>query len=241
MNINMTSDAIKMEKKMSNIVASQLPFATAITLTKTAQKIMNDEKREMRRVFDRPVPYTMRAIFFRPANKADKIIKSEVAFREFAGKGTPAYKYLMPNIKGGMRGAKRHERQLRANGILQEPMLTAPAKDAPLNRYGNISGATYQSILSEVGAAFYASGNQSMTKRSRRRKRVRGYYVAKKNGRTVGIRQQTGGESKRILNFIKPVSYQPRFDFYGVAQKRVDLSLQNTFRYYLKQAIRTAK
>jgi len=237
----MTSDAIKLEKKMSNIVASQLPFATAAALTKVAQKVMTDEKREMRTVFNKPTPYTMRALAIRPASKDDKIIKSEVFFREFAGKGTPAYKYLMPNIKGGMRGAKRHERQLRANGILQEPMLTAPAKDAPLDSRGNISGAVYQSILSEVGAAFYASGNQSMTKRSRKRKRVRGYYVAKKNGRAVGIRQRDGSQNKRILNFIKPVAYRPRFDFYGVARKRVELSLESTFKYWLKRAIRTAR
>ena len=238
----MTSDAINMEKKMSNIVASQLPFATAITLTKTAQKIMNDEKREMRRVFDRPTPYTTRAVFAKPANKKDTPIMSEVAFRFTATKGTVAEGYLRPHIKGGMRPVKRHERHLRANNILREPMLTAPAKDAPLDRYGNIPAGVYQSILSELGAAAYAdTNNQSITKRSRRRKRVRGYYVARKNGRTVGVRQQTGGSSKKILNFITPPMYQPRFDFYGVARKRVNLSLQNTFKYYLKQAIKTAK
>ena len=237
----MTSDAIKIEKKMSNIVASQLPFAIASTLTSVASKIMADERREMRRVFNAPTPYTLRALAIRPALKDAKVIKSEVFFREFAGKGTPAYKYLMPNIKGGMRSPKRHERQLRMNGILQEPMLTAPARDAPLNKYGNIEGGVYQSILSELGAAFYASGNQSMTKRSRKRKpKVHGYYVVKKGGRAVGVRKREGTQTKRILNFIRPVSYQARFDFYGVAQKRVDLSLQSTFRSRLRTAIRTA-
>lgn len=242
MNINVTSDAIKLEKKMSNIVQSQLPFATAAALTKIAQKVMADEKREMRRVFDQPTPYTMRAMAIRPASKDAKIIQSEVFFREFAGKGTPAYKYLMPNIKGGMRSAKRHERALRAHGILNPPMLTAPARDAPIDGRGNMAGGIYQSILSEVGAAFYASGNQSMNKTGRRRKKkVRGYYVVKKGGRAVGIRQRDGANTKRILNFIKPVAYQPRFDFYGVAHKRIDLSLESTFKYWLKRAIRTAR
>ena len=239
----MTSDAIKLEKKMSNIVQSQLPFATAAALTKVAEKVMADEKREMRRVFDQPTPYTMRAMAIRPARKDAQIIQSEVFFREFAGKGTPAYKYLMPNIKGGMRSAKRHERALRANGILNPPMLTAPARDAPIDSRGNIAGGIYQSILSEVGAAFYASGNQSMNKTGRRRKKkIRGYYIAKKGGRAVGIRQRISKEeSRKILNFIQPVAYQPRFDFYGVAYKRINLSLESTFKYWLNRAIRTAR
>lgn len=236
--IKITRDIGLFKNKLNKKVKKQLPFATALALTRTAEGLMKRQKKEMRRVFNKPLPYTVNAVAFQGADKRDPKPDARVFFREFAGKGTPAYKYLEPNIHGGPRRAKAHERRLRSLGILTANGFTAPGRDAPVNARGNIAGGHYTRLLAAVGAL----GGDSTTARSRRRnKGVRGYYVARKGGRAVGIRRHVGGQSKRILNFIGSPSYRPRYDFYGLSDRYVKKFLPRNFRSAFRMAMRTAR
>src|ERR1035441_633525 len=78
-------------------VLRQLPFATAKALTRTAQLIKAAEVDEMRRVFDRPTPWTLNSVFITPATKDNLIAR--VWLKQDAAKGTPAAKYLLSEIR----------------------------------------------------------------------------------------------------------------------------------------------
>ena len=173
--LNIKDDITKLSNRLSNYQRKQIPFATALALTRTAQGMRREQQRTMRRVFDKPVPFTVGnserggSLAFQPANKKDPVPESRVFFTEFAGKGTPAYKYLTPQIFGGPRRQKRHEIAL--SNKLGQKIYTSPGADAPLLRNGNISGGQYTRIL----AAVEALGESSSTERSRTRNRgVRG-------------------------------------------------------------------
>jgi hypothetical protein len=238
---NISDDITRLSNRLSNIQRQQLPFATALAMTRTAQGLLREQKKEMRRSFQKPVPYTMKAIAYQPADKKDEVINSRVFFRQFSGKGTPAYKYLEPNIFGGQRGQKRHEKIL--SNKLGGTIFTAPASDAPVNAAGNITGGNYTRILAAVQAFNEVGYTSNATTGSKKRnKSVRGYYVAHKNGKAVGIRQRTGGSNKKILNFFDtPPTYSKRYDFYGLGERYVAKNLPRNFKSALRQAIRTAR
>ena len=234
-------DITKLSNRLSNIQRQQLPFATALAMTRTVQGLEREQRKEMRRVFDKPVRWTMNSLAKQTANKKHKPINARVFFKEDAPKGTPACKYLTPNIEGGMRRQKRHEVLLSRK--LGATIFTAPAKDAPINAAGNITGGNYTRILAAL-QSFEEVGFQgnSTTKSRKRNKAVRGYYVAHKDGRATGVRQRVGNESKQILNFTtKAPSYSKRYDFYGLGDRYINKFLPSNFRSALRLALRSPK
>ena len=251
--LTIKDDIAKLSNRLSNVQRKQIPFAAALTLTRTAQGMRKEQQRTMRRVFDKPVRFTVGdadkggSLAVKPANKKEVPVESRVFFTEFAAKGTPAYKYLTPQIFGGQRRQKRHELMLSQK--FGQKIYTTPGADAPLLRNGNISGGQYTRILAAVEALEALkvkdegwSGNSS--KRSRRRNPgVRGYYIARKGGKAIGVRQRKrGGESKKILNFVdRSPTYKPRYPFYKVGRAYVKKHLATNFRKSLRTALRTAR
>jgi|DEB0MinimDraft_10_1074344.scaffolds.fasta_scaffold49633_2 hypothetical protein len=221
-------------KNLTNMQQKQLPFATALGLTRTAQGAVRAQKKEMTRVFDRPTPYTRGALKHLPASKDARRIRSAIFLAEFAGKGTPADRYLAPHIFGRMRRQKPHERRLMMKGILPAGFGTVPDGEAPLNRYGNINPSVYAKILSEVGAL----GDQSFTGKRKKKKR---YYVAYKQGKPVGIRERQGQTSRKILNFAPIKRSRKIYDYYGLTERYVRKNVQRDFNSAFRYAMRTAK
>lgn len=233
--LDVNTDIKRLTKKLDRIQAKQLPFATALALTNTAKGLLSEQKREMKRSFTKPVAYTLKSIAYQSANKKDRPIQSRVFFREFSGKGTPAYKYLTPNIAGTRRRQKRHEKLLSQK--VGRKIYTAPASGAPRNAAGNITGGYYTKILSQV-QAFGEVGFRA----NARRKGSQGFYIARKGGQPVGIRKREGGESKKILNFTSaPPAYKRRYDLYGSSDKYVSDKLTKNFRKALRYALKTAR
>src|SRR4051812_1565196 len=85
-------------RRTKDFQQNQQPFAIALALTRTSQQIKDIQQQKMREVFDQPTPYTLNAIFVTPATKST--LTSSTFFKEFASKGTPAPKYLMPEVQG---------------------------------------------------------------------------------------------------------------------------------------------
>ena len=246
--LSIKDDITKLSNRLNSVQRQQIPFATALTLTRTAQGMRREQQRTMRRVFDKPVRFTVGdadkggSLAVKPANKKETPIESRVFFTEFAGKGTPAYKYLTPQIFGGLRRQKRHEIALTRK--IGKKIYTTPGADAPLLRNGNISGGQYTRILAAVQALPETGYLGNATTRSRKRNTgVRGYYIARKGGQPVGIRQRKrGGESKKILNFVdRSPMYRPRYPFYKVGRAYVKKHLAINFRKSLRIALRTAR
>lgn len=235
LDIKVDSNIKSVLKDMKNIQHKQLPFAIALAFTRTAQGLLKEEKKLLDSSLHKPTTYTKRFMQYTPANKKDRPINASVGFRQFAGKGTPAQKYLTPNIVGGVRGQKRHEKALSAK--VGRKIYTGPARDAPVNSSGNIAGGYYAKVLSQV-QAFGEVGYRANAKR----RGSQGFYIASKGGVAVGIRQRVGGESKKILNFMDtPPSYRPRYPFYTVGEKYIKKNVGRNFKSAYRLAVRTSK
>ncbi|WAR46954.1 hypothetical protein [Methylomonas rapida] len=201
---------------------SQIPFATSLAINRTADLVRKAIVAEMKRVFDRPTPFTLNSLYVSPSNK-DKLeavvwlkdgndvvkagpyatmTKDGVNWSRYQPKdiaksgnvGTPATKYLGPEIFGGQRNARNSERRLRDAGLLGSSMFTTPAKgaEALLDKYGNMSGSFVKQILSGLQAADYALGwTSNVTARSIARNPDRAMYFV------VGGKENPQGIARR--------------------------------------------
>lgn len=246
--------------KMSDLEKRQVPFAMAKALTKTAQQVQAEEVKVMQRTLDRPTPYTLKALYVKPATKAD--LSSAVYFKDksSAGKGNPAANWMLPQVAGGKRSLKRFESALRNRGILPHGMFVAPGSACPTDAYGNIPGSFIVKILSyfkSFGEQGYRANITDERKgkmwKGTRTKRGEAFFFSRGPGHWYGRDQHlpagiyqriqfVGGTAiKPIMMFVKEPSYSKRFPFYETAQKIINQNLNRNFSEAMRDAIRTAK
>lgn len=233
----------------------QLPFAMVVALNRTANDVKAAEVAEIRRVFDRPTPYTLRSLYTSRATKEK--LQAEVWLKDDrAGSGTPATRYLLPQIEGGLRGNKGFERLLQRAGIMEPGERAVPADGARLDPYGNMSRGQIVQIISQLkaqGTAGY-SLNASNAKRSVAKRASQQYFASQgttsyRRGearqhlpRGVWLRKKTAGGSTLmpVLLFTRRDRYAKRFDFFGVGQRTVAARFPFHFDAAATLAINTA-
>jgi hypothetical protein len=204
----------------------QLPFVTAVALTNAMKDARTAEISEMQRVFDRPTRYTLNSIQVVPATKAKLV--AELRFKEFGG--TPADKYLGPEVRGGPRAPKGFERALRAAGILWAGEFAVPGPGAKLDAYGNLSGGQITRILSALGASRDASQNTRRRPRLASRRRNLDYFVLRGARAPAGVYLRVGRRGIPVLFFVRAPTYRPRYPFYEVGRKVVPAAFARHFR-----------
>lgn len=242
-------DATRYARTLGTIAEKQLPFAIAKTLTLSAKKAVTvDLPAEMKRAFDKPTPYTLRALAYLPATKSN--LQAQILPRAFAGKGNIAWEYLDPEVVGGPRGGKSSEKRLQA--LLGQPVFLIPAKGAKLDSYGNISRGQMTKILSGLGAMIDPAQNAT-AKSARRSKRLivshgakrknSQYFIARSSGKPVAVYELKGkGRVVPVLIISpRPPKYRPRFQFGPVIARSINASMPGLFASTLDAAIRTAR
>lgn len=257
----------KSVKEMLRGYERQLPFAMAKGLTKLGQLVKEEEIQEMKRVFDRPTPFTLNSLKLTQAKK-DRL-SATVWFKDPPRLGS-AQHYLEPQVYGGGRELKRLEKLLKMQHLM-------PGAGAKLDAYGNLSKGQLTQVLSVLKTFNMAGYDMNLTSRSgKRNRKPRDYFaVTKKRGGLVpGIYQRVqsgvgfGAKTKKALPFgewqkgrtrgrissvirargVKPIliqgkapRYQARFDFFGVAQRNIDRNYQRVFSEVVGEIIRTAR
>jgi hypothetical protein len=143
----------------------------------------------MKRSLDRPMPYTLNSLYLQRATPANQ--QARVWFKDFAPKGTPAGKYLMPQVHGGERSDKRFERSLQRAGYLQRGKQLVPASG--IRSRLDSSTATCRAASTRKSCRSCALG-RPVSERDRRldkrRRRSRGgpqYFYGNPNGRGRGV------------------------------------------------------
>lgn len=209
--------------------AKQWPFAIAMALTRIGKRVKTAEVAEMKAVFDRPTRYTLNSLRLEPARKTD--LEARVWFREFAGKGTPAADYLLPQVYGGNRVQKRFERRIGLGYLM-------PTSAAPLDRYGNVRRSVYSKILSGVGAQL--DPHQNSRRGSRKRKT---YFAGQPKGHGVaGIWERVSRTRiKPLFITIPSPNYEKRFAFFEVAERTVAANWTIEFETSIQRALGTAR
>jgi hypothetical protein len=241
--VNVKLDVARLKKGLM-LQQSQVRFATAVALTRTAKVAEQEIKRKIDEVFDNPTPFTRNSTYVTPATK-DRLW-SEVKIKDEAMKAIAPIKWLAPQIYGGPRGAKRSEDLLRKAGILAPGMFMVPAAGVKLDRYGNMSRGQLQQVLSQVQAQRDTLANQ--TARSKRRNKGRSQYFALRVQRgklRPGIYQRFsfahGSAVRPVFIFVKQPKYMVRLPFHAIAQKVVDAQFSYQFRKAMLMAVRTAR
>jgi hypothetical protein len=227
-NVAEISGTIAAEKRVVN-------FAVIKALTRTARDARPELQTEMRKVFDRPTPYTLNSVFVSAATRANPVARVWIK-DDRAGSGTPATKYLLPQIEGGTRNRRASERRLESVLVLPRGWFLVPGARAKRDQYGNWSNGELKQVLSWFQAAQPTSGySANLTPERRKRlkkgtKKRRGFeYFAVRPGDKAsrwlrpGIYRKTkfgfGGAIEPMAIFVQSVTYRPRLDFYGVVQR----------------------
>lgn len=200
---------------------NQIPYATAVGLTRTSKAVQGDLTGKIETVFDRPTARTKSAVFSASANK--RTLRAQVGIKDKAGAGRAPADYLAAQILGGRRKAKGLERALQSRGLMRKGQMLAPRRDTKLNRYGNISKAQARAVINSVDSGGSGRGRQ---------------YVVKEG---QGIYWRKGKGLKGFLNIIDEPTYKSRFDFYGLGAKSAAKHLPDQLNRAMAEAIRSAK
>jgi hypothetical protein len=240
--LKITFDSREAERQLRGF-ENQVPFAVAKALTRTAKRTQKEIQGEMARVFRNPTRYTMNSLYIKPAKK--NALEAHIFFKDewsVGSSGTPAAKFLTPEIEGGPRRWKSSEKRLIGRGLLRPGGFALPGRDQALNSAGNMSGGQWTQILSGLGIAHEAPGFQSnITPKSRKRNRNRAlFFPIGGANRVLGIGSREPGKGLKLrLWFVDSVHYQNRLDFYGVGERVIKEHLQSEISKALSEAMRT--
>lgn len=224
--------------RLTDLERNQLPFATALALTRVAEDVKARLQGEMRSVFDRPTPYTLDSLRLIPATK--ERLSARVWIKDEADKASPATRWLTPEVFGGNRREKRVETLLQNRGLIGSGRYITPAKGAKLDRYGNLNRGQLQQILSGLGAQFDRYSNSTDSRRSRGN-RVR-FFVMRKAGRAFAIGERLGKRSIAVrLAIVARPNYSTRLDFFAIGEAEARARLPSRFEAALAQALRSAR
>ena len=101
-----TGSARVIGNRLQKAVRKQIPFAASQALNDTGKVLVSINKQNMKRTFDRPVPYTLNAFYLKRAMKANLSISVR-------RKDKPAGKhYLDIQKSGGVRPQKAFEKMV---------------------------------------------------------------------------------------------------------------------------------
>lgn len=207
----------------------QAPFAKALTMTRTAVAARDDVSGQLATVFDAPTRFTVNSLKARPATKARPV--AEVGFRDFAPKGTPAAKYLQPEVKGGPRRHKGFEQLLIRAGVMRRDEYAVPARGFPLDAAGNLPQGIVTRMLANLRAS--RDGTANTTARSARRaarRKAATYFVPRRGGLARGVFERKGDQVRAVLIFVRAPTYRPRFQFDRLVERSARRHLPVIFR-----------
>jgi hypothetical protein len=253
MKLNPSVDATDVMRRL-DLADEAIQFAAVTAINRTLGYVMKAERGALQGL-DRPTPYTMNSLYIEQAKPGK--LSGRVWVKGDSGKGTPATKYLLPNVEGGDRGMKRFERALYLAGVLPNGMYAVPGKGARLDAYGNMSRGQIVQVLSWFAAFGEQGYRANMTDKGRRRlaagtkkRPVRGieYFVVRSQSgglKQPGVYQKRrfgfGDELRPILIFVDGApNYERRIDWYGVGQRVISERFEGEMRRSLAAQVRRA-
>jgi hypothetical protein len=228
----------------------QAPFVAAVSLTRTIQDVQKAEVAEMRRVFDRPTDYALNGTFIKPATKDDLEARIWIKDNPF-GKGTPADRFLLPEIYGGARGQKGMERMLERAGLMRAGYRAVPAAGAQLDANGNVKRSQITQILSQLklqrGAGYQsratgsARSNRTIARQGQTYFALAAPYRGLKAGIYLKRKAGHGSTIQPVFIFVPAVQYPERLKFFEVGQATATARFPVHFNAEAAKAIATAR
>jgi hypothetical protein len=239
---------VELQAAMRDFSERRAAAVMATAFSKTVVDIKAAGLQKLPSVFDRPSPWTMNSLYVKGATAQN--LQARVWFKEDAGRqGTPAAKYLLPQVEGGQRKTKRYEAALQAFGALPSGWQTVPGVGAHLDAYGNVSVGQIIQILSQLRITMTAGHQRNMSfdarKAIRAQKKAGGRFFVVPvgtKGMAPGVYQREfmGRTVTPVLVFVQASGYRKRFDFHAlsrqVAEDKLPVHLREAVRVHLARA-----
>lgn len=250
--LSFAADLDQLKRELPDWAANRIPSITRNALNDAVVEARDAESDKIRGIFDRPRPLTEKSPLYRRATKEN--LTAWVFIRDEASGGTPPSKYLMPQVLGGPRGAKRFEQALRARGILAPGEFAIPAIGYKRDEHGNVPGSTIVAILSQLQAAERAAGymmNETARSRARNIKAGKARYFVPSGVRADkaiarlprGIYERRGNTTRAVFVFVRQPKYRKRYDFGQAATAKVERVFWAYWQryFYVELAKRSAR
>ena len=245
-----TFDVNPMLKKVDMIKQVQIPFASSLALNNLAKEVRDNYRSEMKQRFRNPVPFTLNGMYIKASSKSNLYV--EVGLKEFATKGNPTSKHLLPQIQGGRPYMTRFQKALQAKGLLARNEIAIPTQSDYLkrNQYGNVLPSQYTEILYSL-QAFRDSSAFTYRREAKRVRAARQYkarttaaFNSSRNRYYPGIYLDDEMARQTIDSALFWITRQrnlpPKFPFIPLGAAYAEKNWNRTFGKALAQAIATA-
>jgi hypothetical protein len=246
----------KFYASVDRLIGRQVPYAVARTLTQLAQGAKAATEAEMRARFDRPTPWTMRSLFYVPADKRAHPIASRVWLKDDRGRKSPR-SVIGHQFLGGDRNVKGIEYLLRRIGLLGGSEYVAPGAGARLDAYGNLSRGQVVQITSQLRLGADAAAWSSKSARSKRAvARAGAMFFSRGPGQWQGagswlhgraqhlprgVYMRTAGGVRPILAVIRKPHYRQRINLQKIGRDYHARNFDRFYRTNYAEAMRTAR
>lgn len=200
----------------------QQTFAVAKAMTDTMRDARDAMPDQAERDLDEPTPWTKRAFYFKPAQKAHLV--AEVGIKNQQSD------YLRYQVEGGIRPPKK--KALRLPSVVE------------LNRYGNLPTGLIRQLVERAKAGKRATKSQA--RRFGVSNELDLFYGDPADGRPPGIYKRVShGSAHQLVPIVvfpqRPAVYRKRFDFYGAAARVVERRFVPNLHRALAHALATAR
>lgn len=232
--IEITVDTSVLDRRLAH-VARELPFATAMALTLTAKAAAEDVTQALPSIFDRPTPFTMKAIGFRPATKSDQVAevyirRTQAAYLKLqieGGEQRPKGRALVLQFGPGTTTRYGGLRRGMVKQLLAEPYIPTPKRATRVTR----RGGKYVPYRGSKKAGTYGGGVFSGVPRGKGQQAA-GIY--RRSRVTVG---QKGGKLTLLIPYEPMTTMKPVFDFYGLTRRSVGRHLTMSMERALQRVL----
>lgn len=238
LSFDIRTDIDFLQKRLSNLEKIELPWAVKLALDDTAKDVIEAERAEMATVFDNPTDWTLGGLRWSPAEKNGR--PASVYFDEGGGGGTPAGRYLAPQIKGGPRPHTPFEARLVRSGRLGRGEYLVPARHAEKDGRGNLNRGQITKILSDLGG-LAGIADKSVNWRDRGVRKAERYTMERSGRIPAGIYLNRGRQRLLVFLIVRQPSYRAILDFKGVAERTITARFAAHFRTRLAQAVQTSR
>jgi general stress protein YciG len=228
------SNSKQVNAKLSQLVAREIPFATAVALTRTAQTLKEQNERDMPTIFQNPSRWTRGAFRVIPAKKNNPrafVARKDKVTGTATNVAPNRQQYLEVQQDGGGRKPKAFETAIRTRGKGTGNFRYAtPTRDTRLNASGNMTRASVNKMLGEIGK----KGGKFFVPKST-------HPLALRGGDGVFERMAKNKVKKRLHLFNTMPTYRPQFRFFKRMTRYGKTAFPRIFRVELRNALRTSR
>jgi hypothetical protein len=237
--LSLKSDFSRLERALQTAAGEQLRFAVARALNDCARAANAAINARMGETFDRPTPFTQRAVVAPRALAASKEhLQAAVTVRPLQ------QKYLLAEEVGGTRTPATNTRKPGASA------LVLPGRGLLLDAFGNIPGGTLRKLKAEAKPS---ARRRTALKRKAAAQAAAGMAAPAESvvflpagapgnhGPGGYFRRLAGRHLTRLTVFEPKATYRPRFHFRDQVARAAAATWQSAIRKRLAEAIATAR